>query len=59
MNAPRCHTYLEIIHVRYGRVAHVVFIFFVLVTVDQQHLVRPIPRRRRDRVKKGDLALVL
>jgi Na+/proline symporter len=32
MNAPRCHTYLEIIHVRYGRVAHIVFIFFALVT---------------------------
>ncbi|KAJ9606800.1 hypothetical protein H2200_008810 [Cladophialophora chaetospira] len=32
MNAPRCHTFLEIIHVRYGRLAHVVFIFFALVT---------------------------
>ncbi len=32
MNAPRCHTFLEIIHVRYGRTAHIVFIFFALVT---------------------------
>ena len=32
MNAPRCHTYLEIIFVRYGKVAHMVFIFFALVT---------------------------
>ncbi|OAP60604.1 hypothetical protein AYL99_05606 [Fonsecaea erecta] len=32
MNAPRCHTYLEIIKVRYGTVAHLVFIFFALVT---------------------------
>ncbi|OCT52094.1 Urea active transporter [Cladophialophora carrionii] len=32
MNAPRCHTYLEIINVRYGRVAHIIFIFFALVT---------------------------
>ncbi|KIW95404.1 uncharacterized protein Z519_03988 [Cladophialophora bantiana CBS 173.52] len=32
MNAPRCHTYLEIIQVRYGTVAHLVFIFFALVT---------------------------
>jgi Na+/proline symporter len=32
MNAPRCHTYLEIIYVRYGKVAHIVFLFFALVT---------------------------
>jgi Na+/proline symporter len=32
MNAPRCHTYLEIIQVRYGTLAHIVFIFFALVT---------------------------
>jgi len=32
MNATRCHTYLEIIYVRYGALAHVVFIFFALVT---------------------------
>lgn len=32
MNAPRCHTFLEIIHVRYGRLAHIVFIFFALAT---------------------------
>ena len=32
MNAPRCHTYLEIIYVRYGSMAHIVFIFFALVT---------------------------
>ena len=32
MNAPRCHTYLEIILVRYGKLAHCVFIFFALVT---------------------------
>lgn len=32
MNAPRCHTFLEIIQVRYGTLAHIVFIFFALVT---------------------------
>lgn len=32
MNAPRCHTFLEIIQVRYGTLAHCVFIFFALVT---------------------------
>ena len=32
MNAPRCHTYLEIIYVRYGKAAHLVFLFFALVT---------------------------
>ena len=31
-NAPQCHTYLEIIYVRYGAVAHWVFIFFALLT---------------------------
>ncbi|KAI6860343.1 solute symporter family transporter [Hortaea werneckii] len=32
MNAPRCHTYLEIIYARYGRSAHLVFMFFAFVT---------------------------
>lgn len=32
MNAPRCHTYLEIIYTRYGRTAHLVFMFFAFVT---------------------------
>ena len=31
-NAPRCHTYLEIIYTRYGAVAHWIFIFFALLT---------------------------
>jgi Na+/proline symporter len=31
-NAPRCHTFLEIIQKRYGTTAHIVFIFFALVT---------------------------
>lgn len=31
-NAPRCHTFLEIIHCRYGRATHIVFIFFALLT---------------------------
>ncbi|KAF7360171.1 Solute symporter family transporter [Mycena venus] len=31
-NAPRCHTYLEIIYTRYGVATHWVFIFFALVT---------------------------
>lgn len=31
-NAPRCHTFLEIIYTRYGRLAHVMFVFFALVT---------------------------
>ena len=32
MNAPRCHTYLEIIYTRYGVLTHWVFIFFALLT---------------------------
>lgn len=32
MNAARCHTYLEIIYVRYGTLAHIVFICFALIT---------------------------
>ncbi|KAI0944312.1 hypothetical protein AcW1_002055 [Taiwanofungus camphoratus] len=32
MIAPYCHTYLEIIHARYGNTAHFVFAFFGLVT---------------------------
>ena len=31
-NAPRCHTYLEIIYVRYGKLTHCIFIFFALMT---------------------------
>lgn len=31
-NAPRCHTYLEIIYTRYGAATHWVFIFFALLT---------------------------
>ncbi|KAH7094807.1 solute symporter family transporter [Paraphoma chrysanthemicola] len=31
-NAPRCHTYLEIVKARYGTVAHLVFMFFAFVT---------------------------
>jgi len=31
-NAPRCHTFLEIIHRRYGPGPHMVFIFFALLT---------------------------
>lgn len=31
-NAPRCHTYLEIIGCRYGTVAHIIFVFFGLMT---------------------------
>ncbi|KAJ6582933.1 solute symporter family transporter [Mycena vulgaris] len=31
-NAPRCHTYLEIIYTRYGATTHWVFIFFGLLT---------------------------
>ncbi|KAJ6478748.1 solute symporter family transporter [Mycena vitilis] len=31
-NAPRCHTYLEIIYTRYGARCHWVFIFFALLT---------------------------
>ncbi|KAK6443498.1 hypothetical protein LTR95_000325 [Oleoguttula sp. CCFEE 5521] len=32
MNAPRVHTFLEIIKVRYGTVAHIIFLFFGLLT---------------------------
>lgn len=32
MNAPNCHTYLEIIYTRYGVLTHGVFIFFALLT---------------------------
>ncbi|EXJ77969.1 hypothetical protein A1O3_09128 [Capronia epimyces CBS 606.96] len=31
-NAPRCHTFLEIIYYRYGTLTHLVFIFFALMT---------------------------
>lgn len=31
-NAPRCHTFLEIVSARYGALAHVVFVFFALTT---------------------------
>lgn len=31
-NAPRCHTYLEIINARYGRAAHLVFMVFAFIT---------------------------
>lgn len=31
-NAPRCHTFLEIVQKRYGTVAHIIFICFALVT---------------------------
>ena len=31
-NAPRCHTFLEIIYTRYGVLTHWVFIFFALLT---------------------------
>lgn len=31
-NAPRCHTFLEIIHARYGTTAHIIFIGFALAT---------------------------
>ncbi|KAK5110650.1 hypothetical protein LTR62_005690 [Meristemomyces frigidus] len=31
-NAPRCHTYLEIIQTRYGTAAHLVFLFFAFLT---------------------------
>ncbi|KAL1394185.1 solute symporter family transporter [Phyllosticta capitalensis] len=31
-NAPRCHTFLEIIYTRYGTLAHVIFIMFALIT---------------------------
>ncbi|KAK5276375.1 hypothetical protein LTR16_011313, partial [Cryomyces antarcticus] len=31
-NAPRCHTYLEIIYTRYGVATHWVFIVFALIT---------------------------
>ena len=32
LNAPYCHTFLEIIKVRWGTVAHIVFMFFGLAT---------------------------
>ena len=31
-NAPRCHTFLEIINARYGTAAHLVFMLFAFVT---------------------------
>jgi Na+/proline symporter len=31
-NAPRCHTYLEIINARYGRFGHLVFMAFAFLT---------------------------
>lgn len=32
MNAPRAHTYLEIVQARYGSAAHITFLFFAFVT---------------------------
>lgn len=32
MNAPRCHTYLEIIQARYGTTAHITFMVFAFIT---------------------------
>ncbi|CAK9783844.1 Na+/solute symporter [Cutaneotrichosporon oleaginosum] len=32
LNAPYCHTYLEIIHARWGKAVHIVFLFFGLAT---------------------------
>lgn len=32
LNAPYCHTYLEIIRVRWGKFAHITFLFFALST---------------------------
>jgi SSS family transporter len=32
LNAPYAHTWLEIVHIRWGRVAHLVFMFFGLAT---------------------------
>jgi Na+/proline symporter len=32
MVAPYCHTYLEVVHARYGNAAHFVFSFFALAT---------------------------
>ncbi|GAB7337578.1 hypothetical protein MBLNU457_g2888t1 [Dothideomycetes sp. NU457] len=32
MNAPRARTYLEIIYVRYGTAAHLIFMFFAFIT---------------------------
>ncbi|OQN95197.1 hypothetical protein B0A48_18732 [Cryoendolithus antarcticus] len=31
-NAPRCHTYLEIIYTRYGKAQHLTFMFFAFLT---------------------------
>jgi urea-proton symporter len=31
-NAPRCHTFLEIVQARYGTVTHIIFICFALTT---------------------------
>jgi len=31
-NAPRCHTFLEIVQKRYGTVTHIIFICFALAT---------------------------
>jgi Na+/proline symporter len=31
-NAPRCHTFLEIVHKRYGSLTHIIFICFALAT---------------------------
>lgn len=31
-NAPRCHTFLEIVYARYGKATHIIFLFFALAT---------------------------
>ena len=33
LNAPYAHTWLEIVHARWGRVAHLVFMFFGSVVI--------------------------
>ena len=38
LNAPYAHTWLEIVHVRWGRTAHLVFMFFGFVVITLQQL---------------------
>jgi urea-proton symporter len=40
LNAPYAHTWLEIVHARWGRVAHLVFMFFgsvIFLSFDDYH----------------------
>jgi hypothetical protein len=67
-NAPNCHTYLEIMRVRWGKMAHLTFLFFGLGTniivsstylaiAGSGHSTRQRRRRKESRGSDGDMGL--